>query len=50
MTIVVDLFDYIALCVLVVMIGGAILIYVTSLIGYAISRLIVKIQERLWKK
>lgn len=50
MTIVVDLFDYIGFIVLVAIIGGLGLTYVVCLIGYEISRLIVKIQERLWKK
>lgn len=36
--------------IVVVLIGGSILVYVISLIGYEISRIIVKIQERLWKK
>lgn len=50
MHIIIDFFDLISLCILGVMIIGLFLFYFVSLIGYAFSRFIVKIQERLWKK
>lgn len=50
MHIIIDLFDFIGLCVLGVLIVGLFLFYIVSLIGYSFSRLIRRIQERLWKK
>lgn len=50
MHIIIDFFDLIGLCILGVLIGGLILFYIVSLIGYGFSRIIGKIQERIWKK
>ncbi len=50
MTIVVDLFDYIGICILGFIAIVLVLTYIVSIIGYEFSRLIRWIQERLWKK
>lgn len=50
MTIVMDLFDYIGMCILGFLCIVLVLMYIFGLIGCVFSRFIRWFQERIWKK